>query len=147
VNVTVDALPGLAVEGTVDRIAPQVDPRSRSFEVVIRVAGQPDLISGLFARAEVKVRDVADSLVVPPNALVRDGADPSKAVTFVVTGGKAERRDVTVGFEVTDAVQVTAGLSAGDVVVLDPPSALGPGTPVQVAVDVGAAQPGAKAGS
>ena len=39
---------------------------------------------------------------------------------------------MTVGVEVADAVQVTTGLKAGDVVVLDPPSALGPGTQVQI---------------
>jgi hypothetical protein len=70
--------------------------------------------------------------VVPPAALVRDGSDPNHAQTFVVVGGKAERRDVTVGVEVADAVQVTTGLKAGEVVVLDPPSALGPGTQVQI---------------
>jgi hypothetical protein len=43
-----------------------------------------------------------------------------------------ERRDVVVGVEVPDAVQVTSGLKAGEVVVVDPPSALGPGTQVQV---------------
>jgi membrane fusion protein (multidrug efflux system) len=132
VTVTVDALPGFTTEGEVNRIAPQVDARSRSFEIVVRVPGRPELVSGLFARAEVKVRDVPESLVVPPAALVRDGADPTHAQTFVIVGGKAERRDVTVGFEVPDAVQVTAGLKAGEVVVVDPPSALGPGTQVQV---------------
>jgi len=34
--------------------------------------------------------------------------------------------------EVADAIQVTSGLKAGEVVVLDPPSALGPGTQVQI---------------
>jgi multidrug efflux pump subunit AcrA (membrane-fusion protein) len=48
----------------------------------------------------------------------------------VVIGNKVERRDVTVGVEVPDAVQVTSGLKAGEVVVVDPPSALGPGTQV-----------------
>ncbi len=132
VSVTVDALPGFATEGRVDRIAPQVDPRSRSFEVVILVPGRPELVSGLFARAQVHVRDVPDSLVVPPAALIRDGADPEHAQAFVVAGGKAERRDVAIGVEVPDAVQVTSGLQAGELVVLDPPSALGPGTQVDV---------------
>lgn len=132
VTVTVDALPGFSTEGEVNRIAPQIDTRSRSFEVVIRVAGKPALVSGLFTRAEVHVRDVPGSLVVPPAALVRDGADPAHAQTFVVVGGKAERRDVTVGVEAADAIQVTSGLKAGDTVVIDPPSALGPGTQVQV---------------
>ena len=132
VTVTVDALPGFTTEGEVDRIAPQVDARSRSFEIVIRVPGRPQLVSGLFARADVKVREVPNTLVVPPAALVRDGADPTRAQTFVIIGGKAERREVMVGFEVPDAVQVTAGLKVGEIVVVDPPSALGPGTQVQV---------------
>ena len=132
VSVTVDALPGFSTIGEVNRIAPQVDARSRSFEAIIRVPGAPQLVSGLFARANVKVREVPGSLVVPPAALIRDGADPTRAQAFIVVGGKAERRDVVVGFEVPDAIQVTAGLKEGEVVVVDPPSALGPGTQVQV---------------
>lgn len=60
------------------------------------------------------------------------GRNPTKAQTYVVANNKVERRDVLVGVEVPDAVQVTSGLSVGDVVVVDPPSALGPGTQVQV---------------
>jgi len=140
VVVTVDALPGFVTEGQVNRIAPQVDARSRSFEIIIRIPGRPELVSGLFARAQVKVRDVPNSLTVPPAALLRDGSDPTKAQTYVVVNNKAERRDVLVGVEVPDAVQVTSGLKAGEVVVVDPPSALGPGTQVQV-------ERGGKAGS
>ena len=132
VTVTVDALPGFVTEGEVNRIVPQVDTRSRSFEAIIRVPGRPQLVSGLFARAVVKVREVPGSLTVPPAALLRDGSDPSKAQTYVVSNNKVERRDVIVGVETPDAVQVTSGLAAGDVVVVDPPSALGPGTQVQV---------------
>jgi len=135
VVVTVDALPGFVTEGEVNRIAPQVDARSRSFEVIIRVPGKPELVSGLFARAEVKVREVPGGLTVPPAALLRDGSDPTKAQTYVVANNKVERRDVLVGVEVPDAVQVTGGLKPGEVVVVDPPSALGPGTQVQVERD------------
>jgi membrane fusion protein (multidrug efflux system) len=132
VIVTVDALPGFTTDGEVNRIAPQVDARSRSFEIIITVPGRPELVSGLFARAQVKVRDVPNSLTVPPAALLRDGSDPTKAQTYVVANNKVERRDVLVGVEVPDAVQVTSGLEPGEVVVVDPPSALGPGTQVQV---------------
>src|SRR4051794_4462531 len=132
VTVTADALPGFVTEGEVNRITPQIDARSRSFEVIVRVPGRPELVSGLFTRGVVHVRDVPGSLVVPPAALVRDGADPAHAQLFVVSGDKADRRDVTLGVEAADAVQVTTGLKVGEVVVLDPPSALGPGTQVQV---------------
>ena len=50
----------------------------------------------------------------------------------MVAAGKAERRTVALGMRAPDAVQVTKGLAAGDVVVLDPPSALGSGAPVEV---------------
>jgi RND family efflux transporter MFP subunit len=140
VTVTVDALPDFMTKGTVDRVVPFVDARSRSFEVVVRVPGHKELVSGLFARAEVRVREVPGSLVVPPSALVRDGADPARAQAFVVVNGKAERRDVRVGVERPDAVQVTDGLQNGELVVVDPPASLGPGTPVDV-------QPAATTGS
>ncbi len=132
VIVTVDALPGFVTEGEVNRISPKVDARSRSFEVIISVPGRPQLVSGLFARADVKVREVPGAVTVPPAALVRDGSDPSKAQSFVVINGKVERRDLTLAVETPDAVQVASGLKPGEVVVLDPPSALGPGTQVQV---------------
>jgi len=144
VIVTVDALPGFVTEGQVNRISPKVDARSRSFEVIISVPGRPELVSGLFARADVKVREVSGSLTVPPSALLRDGSDPTKAQTYVVIKNKVERRDVILGVEVPDAVQVASGLNAGDVVVVDPPSALGPGTQVHVESD---SQRGAKTGS
>ena len=56
------------------------------------------------------------------------------------------------GVEVADAVQVTSGLRDGETVVLDPPSALGPGTQVQVQNNAqngarNSAQRGAKSGS
>jgi RND family efflux transporter MFP subunit len=132
VTVTVDALPDFSTSGEVIRIVPLVDARSRSFDVIVRVAGQPQLVSGLFARANIRVREVPGSLTVPPAALVRDGADPAKAVAFVIVGGKADRRDVTVGVEQPHAVQVTSGLKAGELVVVDPPASLGPGAQVEM---------------
>jgi membrane fusion protein (multidrug efflux system) len=132
VTVTVDALPGFMTRGQVDRIVPLVEARSRAFDVIVRVPGQEQLVSGLFARAEIRVREVPGSLTVPPTALVRDGTDPARAQAFVIADGKADRRDVMVGVERSDAIQVTSGLRAGEVVVLDPPASLGPGTAVEV---------------
>jgi RND family efflux transporter MFP subunit len=131
-RLSIDALPGSRVEGRVARIEPLVDERSRSFQVVVEVPGQPDLVGGLFARATLRVGEVAGALVVPPAALVRDGADPAVAGAFVVRQGKAEKVVVGLGVEAPDGIQVTSGLAAGDVVVLDPPTALASGAPVDV---------------
>ena len=132
VDVTVDAAGARTVKGTVARVTPLIEERTRSFEVVVQVPGGPDLVGGLFARAVVRVGRVAEALVVPPSALVRDGSDPLSAQTFVVTDGKAERKTVALGVETADAIQVREGLKDGDVVVLDPPVALASGAPVEV---------------
>jgi RND family efflux transporter MFP subunit len=144
-ELTVDALPGTRIDGHIARMEPLVDERSRSFQVVVEVPGRPDLVGGLFARAAVRVGEARGALVVPPAALVRDGSDPSKADVFVVRQGKAEKVAVELGVEAPDGIQVTNGLDAGDTVVLDPPTALASGAPVDVQNDRGgAAKPAAR---
>jgi RND family efflux transporter MFP subunit len=148
VQLSIDALPASRIEGRIVRLQPLVDERSRSFRAVVEVPGRPELVGGLFARAVVHVGTVPGALVLPPASLVRDGSDPAKAEVFVVLQGKAEKRTVDLGVEAPDGVQATSGLAAGDVVVLDPPTALSSGAPVLVqngGRDAGAAaQAGAK---
>jgi membrane fusion protein, multidrug efflux system len=132
VQMSLDALPGTRLEGRVARVQPLVDERSRSFRAVVEVPGRPGLVGGLFARATVRVGQIEGALVVPPAALVREGADPTAATAFVVRQGKAEKVDVALGVEAPDGIQVTRGLVAGDVVVLDPPTTLASGAPVDV---------------
>jgi len=129
---TVDALPGARIEGRVARTEPLVDERSRSFRAVIAVPGRAGLVGGLFGRAAVRVGEVQDALVVPPAALVRDGSDPATATAFVVRQGKAEKVALVLGVESPDGIQVSQGLAPGDVVVLDPPTALSSGAPVEI---------------
>ncbi|HLA79482.1 MAG TPA: hypothetical protein VJU18_18050, partial [Vicinamibacteria bacterium] len=113
-------------------VTPLIDERTRSFEVVVEMPGNRSLVGGLFARATVRVGTVPGALVVPPSVLLRDGSQPDQADCFAVKAGKAERRRVSLGVESTAAVQVTKGLEEGDVVVLDPPTALGDGAPVEI---------------
>jgi len=148
VQLVLDAPSAPRVEGRVARVEPLIDERSRSFQIVVEVPGRADLVGGLFARATVRVGQVQGALVVPPPALVRDGSDPGRAEVFLVAHGKADKIAVTLGVESPDGVQVTSGLAAGDAVVLDPPTALASGAPVQAQSDRGpveaAAAPGAR---
>jgi len=96
----------------------------------VEVPGNSALVGGLFARATIQVGVRPGALVVPPAALVRDGSGQAQA--FVIVQGKAERRTVGVGVETPDAVQVTRGVAAGDLLVVDPPTSLSSGAPVEV---------------
>ncbi len=131
-QITVDSMPGTSMRGSITRILPTVDERSRSFEVVINVPGQPNLVSGLFARGHVKVREIANAMVVPPAAIVHDGTRADAGSVFVIENNRAESREVTLGYEGIDAVEIRAGLSSGLRVVVDPPTTLASGAPVQI---------------
>jgi hypothetical protein len=50
----------------------------------------------------------------------------------VVREGKAEKQEVELGVETPDGVQVRSGVAAGDLVVLDPPTALASGAAVEL---------------
>lgn len=148
VEITVDAMPGTMMKGKVERLTPLVDERSRSFEAVVRVPQPKEMIAGLFARGSIRVREIRDALIVPPAALQRDGSNPELARTYIINGGKAERIEVGVGIETSDAVQVTRGLKSGAIVVVDPPVALSTGSVVEVqgAANESSQQPASKPG-
>jgi membrane fusion protein, multidrug efflux system len=118
VRVKVDALPGLAIEGVVDRIGPEIDLRSRTFKLRARLPN-PDLIMrpGMFVRTEIRVSDKEGPLAVPKRALLDEGG-PRNAV-FVVKDGVVFRKDVSV--EKTDDTKafVTGGLEEGDLVIVE----------------------------
>ncbi|MCU0241470.1 MAG: efflux RND transporter periplasmic adaptor subunit [Vicinamibacteria bacterium] len=130
-DIEIDALPGQTFQGRVARITPLIDERTRAFDVVITLPGRKTLAGGLFARVRLQIEMLRNVLILPPNALVRDGARPDRADVFVVVAGKAERKAVVLGVEQPDGVQVKSGLAAGDNVILDPPAALGSGMAVE----------------
>ncbi|HEX9638486.1 MAG TPA: efflux RND transporter periplasmic adaptor subunit [Acidobacteriota bacterium] len=140
VALAVDAQSGIASHGRVARIMPLVDERTRAFELVVEVSGGGNLVGGLFARGLVRIGERSGALVVPPAALVRDGAAPGQAELFVVQNGQSQRRTVTLGVETSETIQVTEGVQAGELVILDPPAALGDGMAVEIQNRPGAAK-------
>jgi multidrug efflux pump subunit AcrA (membrane-fusion protein) len=70
---------------------------------------------GMSAVIRLQVREAADAVTVPASAIVNaDGRD----TVWAVRGGRAERVPVTLGVQGEDVVQVTAGLDAGQRIVV-----------------------------
>ena len=83
--------------------------------------------------------DVRDNaLIMPKRALSLESLADS---IFVVEDGVAYRRNVTLGYEEDDRVEVTAGLSANDRVIVVGQDGLTDATPVQILVGPGAEEP------
>lgn len=70
---------------------------------------------GMSAVVSLKVAEAPDTASVPASAIVRDGA---RDTVWLVRDGKAERREVTLGAEGQEYVEVLSGLVVGDRVVV-----------------------------
>jgi Cu(I)/Ag(I) efflux system membrane fusion protein len=128
-RVTLSASP-TPVAGKVVRIRPEVDPATRTVQVEIDVPNaELRLAPGAFATVEF---DIGTDRGVPllSESAVRTFAGVRKV--FVVTGGKAAERIVTLGRRSGDRVEVTSGLKAGEAYVAAPPAGLYAGVPVTV---------------
>lgn len=71
------------------------------------------LLVGLSAKATVTVGERGSVLLVPYEAVTEQGS------VYVVTGGTVERRDVTLGEETAQGVEILEGVKEGDAVVAD----------------------------
>ncbi|MFQ5587138.1 MAG: hypothetical protein ACE5GF_10030, partial [Thermodesulfobacteriota bacterium] len=70
---------------------------------------------GMFARAEVVKREVADAIVIPLYAVITRRDD---RFVFVEEGGKARARRVKVGILDGWRIQILDGLKAGERVIV-----------------------------
>jgi HlyD family secretion protein len=76
-----------------------------------------------------KKGEAAPSALIPPDA-VRD--DNGKKIVFIVRDGRVERRAVTTGGTRGTDLEILAGLSAGDSVVVKGPANLRDGQAVEI---------------
>ncbi len=127
-TITVAAYPGEEFPAQVTAIAPAVDPRSRTVAVKVRPASTSKLRDGMFAQVAIVTGAEKDALQVPEGAVVqRDG----RSVVFVVADGTAAMREVSVGLSGGGMVEIVAGLSEGEEVVVDGADSLADGQAVR----------------
>lgn len=129
VSMQVDALPGVAFEGRIDRISPVVDAGSGTFRVVCEFSPDARLRPGMFGRIGVVFDQRQGVLTVPRIALLEGDGE---AAVYRVQDGKAVRTLVQVGYLSGDVAEIRSGLSEGDRVVTTGKVALRDGAPVEV---------------
>ncbi|MFW6088201.1 MAG: efflux RND transporter periplasmic adaptor subunit [Gemmatimonadota bacterium] len=122
---------GMRIPVSVERVAPALESATRRFrvEASLPAAAEHGLVSGAYVRLEV---DDAErrTLWVPEATIVRRG---QMTGVFTVESDTARLRWIRSGARHEDAVEVLAGLSAEDAVVLDPPADLEDGAAVRMA--------------
>lgn len=118
VDITVDGATE-PVRGTVDYVAPIVDPASRAIAVRIVAANVRGLLRrDLFVQVRIHAAAEQHGLLVPAAAVQRD--DENLPFVFVANAdGSFGRRRITLGRRAEQKYEVVAGIGAGDRIVSD----------------------------
>ena len=119
VHVGLDAYPDLHFPGRIAQISPlgiasTLSPKVRAFVVLIDVQGShPNLMPDLTASLDVELARTPASLVVPRDALRKDG---DRAFVRVQRGGSFEEQEVTISAMNAHEALVASGLDEGAVI-------------------------------
>jgi RND family efflux transporter MFP subunit len=134
--VEVDALPGRRLGGKVVRVAPALDPGTRTLEAEVQLPNPTgELRPGMYGRASLILDTHRAARVVPASAVVV-GAD--RAYAFVHSQGVVKRRAVKLGFDAADELEILEGLAPGDEVIVAGQSLVSDGMKIRVAREGGA---------
>lgn len=117
-------------KGYVSSISPVADEATRAFKAEIEIENpSEELRPGMYIQAEIVVAQHEEALVVPPELVITRNNLP---VVFVVEDEKAVAREVEVGIESRDGVEILRGISADDALIVEGYETLRDGTPVRV---------------
>ena len=129
--VTLPALPGDTLRGRVARTAGSLDPTARTLLTEVRVANPRGVfLPGMYAQVQLALGPGAPPLRVPATTLViRDG--PPQVVT-VAPDSTVRYRTVAISRDLGSWVEVTGGLAAGELIVINPADDLHDGARVRI---------------
>lgn len=121
-SVQVDAFPGEFFTGRIARVAPVLDPATRTAQIEVEIENATfRLKPGMYAKVDFTVDQRPNTLVVPANALVDS---QGRRGVFLPTGDVAKFQPIEVGLTDENLVEVASGLSEGDRVVTTGAAAL-----------------------
>lgn len=131
VQVEVREFGGRRFEGKVARTAGSVDPESRTLRTEVHVPNpKGELLAGTYAQVHLGVRDPRNPVRISAASLVVDAAGPQ--VVTVGADNTARRQPVTLGRDLGRELEVVAGLTGSERLVVNPRDDLRDGDRVEV---------------
>ena len=116
-RVSVDTYPGKIFEARAVRVVHALDTRSRTLGVEMEIANREHLLKpGMYARVELVIDHHPGALLVPGEAITVEDA---VSVVYVVRDGVVARTPVATGVGEGTLVEVTRGLGAEELVIVE----------------------------
>ena len=133
--VTADAYPDRVYRGVVEEIAPQANRQKATIQVKVKISNPDDYLRPemnahvAFLAASSGGSDTREMLSVPRGALIQS---EGKTAVFVLEGSHVKLREVQLGRDLGDRMEVAEGLGPNDRVVVRGPEGLASGQRVKV---------------
>jgi RND family efflux transporter MFP subunit len=130
VGLSSDAYPKERLMGTIARNSEAIDPLSRTLRVEVDIENPKTLLlPGAYVFVHLPLPAASQSPTIPSNALLfrQEGLRVG-----VVRDGRVQLVRISIGHDYGDTVEVTAGLSPEDQVVVNPSDSLVSGTRVEI---------------
>jgi RND family efflux transporter MFP subunit len=131
-EITADVYPGEKFTGNVFRIAPTINPATRSFIAEIEVPNRNELLKpGMFVRVSMDLGEV-ETFVVPANTVMMQEGTNQRFV-FTAENGKATRIVVGIGKRFDDRLEVISDvLKVGDQLITEGQARLIAGDKIEI---------------
>jgi len=124
--------PGRLFPGTLVRTAEAIDQSTRTLLVEIRVFNPTGtLLSGAYAEVHLKLPTATSAFIIPVNALLF--RSEGLRVAAVTDGHHADLKQITLGHDFGSEVEVIAGLTGNESIIVNPPDSIVAGEEVRIA--------------
>ena len=100
---------GNPLRASVDQVTPKGDPQTKTFRVYLELPETTPLMIGMSVEANIVVREAKATLLVPAEAI-------SQGTVQMVINGRVVRRRVVIGIRGTRLIQISSGVTSGDVI-------------------------------
>jgi RND family efflux transporter MFP subunit len=116
-QVFLEAFPEISFQALVEEVSPVLDPASRTLRIRLRFSGamDPRIKAGMFATVSLVTNIRRDVPVIPRGSVINTYG--SWIVFTVNEQNIASRREIALGLENENLIEVLRGLEAGDMVV------------------------------
>jgi RND family efflux transporter MFP subunit len=131
-DLALSEFPGRFFPGTLVRTAEAIDQSTRTLLVEIRVNNPTGtLLSGAYAEVHLKLPTATSAFILPVNALLFRAE--GLRVAAVTDGDHADLKQVTLGHDFGSEVEVVAGLTGDESIIVNPPDSIVAGEEVRIA--------------
>lgn len=130
-EITVEALDGLQLKGTLTEKAVVVNPLTRAYEVKFTVDNSDGkLLPGMICSVAMPASEADNAVIVLPSQAVLLSAD-NRNFVWLARNGKAEQRFVEATDITAEGIVIASGIAPGDSVITAGMQKVSNGTPVE----------------